>query len=141
MDLAVILVTAGVITVVFKWLKQPLVLGYILAGFFIGPYFPWFPAVTDATNVHVWSDIGIVFLMFALGLEFSIKKLKKVGATGAITALTELAIMFLIGNTVGHLLGFGDMECVFLGCMLSISSTAIIIKSFSSSSSRSSPPR
>lgn len=130
MDLAVILVTAGVITVVFKWLKQPLVLGYILAGFFIGPYFPWFPAVTDDANVHVWSDIGIVFLMFALGLEFSIKKLKKVGATGAVTALTELAIMFLTGSTVGHLLGFGDMNCIFLGCMLSISSTAIIIKSF-----------
>lgn len=130
MDLAVILITAGVITVIFKWLKQPLVLGYILAGFFIGPYFPWFPAVTDTQNVHVWSDIGIVFLMFALGLEFSIKKLKKVGATGAITALTELAIMFLIGNTVGHLLGFKSMDCIFLGCMLSISSTAIIIKSF-----------
>ena len=130
MDLAVILITAGVITVVFKWLKQPLVLGYILAGFFIGPYFPWFPAVTDTSNVHVWSDIGIVFLMFALGLEFSIKKLKKVGSTGAITALTELAIMFLIGNTVGHLLGFKSMDCIFLGCMLSISSTAIIIKSF-----------
>ena len=130
MDLAVILITAGVITVVFKWLKQPLVLGYILAGFFIGPYFPWFPAVTDTQNVHVWSDIGIVFLMFALGLEFSLKKLKRVGATGAITALTELAIMFLIGNVVGHLLGFGDMDCIFLGCMLSISSTAIIIKSF-----------
>ena len=130
MDLAVILITAGVITVVFKWLKQPLVLGYILAGFFIGPYFPWFPAVTDTQNVHVWSGIGIVFLMFALGLEFSLKKLKRVGATGAITALTELAIMFLIGNVVGHLLGFGDMDCIFLGCMLSISSTAIIIKSF-----------
>ncbi|MBP5340981.1 MAG: cation:proton antiporter [Bacteroidales bacterium] len=130
MDLAVILVTAGVITVVFKWLKQPLVLGYILAGFFIGPYFPWFPAVTDTQNVHVWSDIGIVFLMFALGLEFSIKKLKKVGTTGAVTALTELAIMFLIGNTVGHLLGFKSMDCIFLGCMLSISSTAIIVKSF-----------
>ena len=130
MDLAVILITAGVITVVFKWLKQPLVLGYILAGFFIGPYFPWFPAVTDTQNVHVWSDIGIVFLMFALGLEFSLKKLKRVGATGAITALTELAIMFLIGNVVGHLLGFSDMDCIFLGCMLSISSTAIIIKSF-----------
>jgi len=130
MDLAVILITAGVITVVFKWLRQPLVLGYILAGFFIGPYFPWFPAVKDAANVHVWSDIGIVFLMFALGLEFSIKKLKKVGATGAITALTELAVMFLIGNSVGHLLGFSSMSCVFLGCMLSISSTAIIIKSF-----------
>ena len=130
MDLALILITAGVITVVFKWLKQPLVLGYILAGFFIGPYFKWFPVITDPTNVHVWSDIGIVFLMFALGLEFSIKKLKKVGATGAITALTELAIMFLVGNTVGHLLGFSDMSCIFLGCMLSISSTAIIVKSF-----------
>ena len=130
MDLAIILVAAGVITVVFKWLKQPLVLGYILAGFFIGPYFPWFPAITDAANIHVWSDIGIVFLMFGLGLEFSIKKLKKVGATGAITALTELAIMFLIGSSVGKLLGFGSMECTFLGCMLSISSTSIIIKSF-----------
>ena len=130
MDLAVILVTAGVITVIFKWLKQPLVLGYILAGFFIGPYFPLFFGVTDTSSVHVWSDIGIVFLMFALGLEFSIKKLKKVGATGAITALTELAIMFLIGNSVGHMLGFKDMECIFLGCMLSISSTAIIVKSF-----------
>ena len=130
MDLALILVTAGVITVVFKWLKQPLVLGYILAGFFIGPYFKWFPVITDPTDVHVWSDIGIVFLMFALGLEFSIKKLKKVGATGAITALTELAVMFLIGNAVGHMLGFTSMDCIFLGCMMSISSTAIIIKSF-----------
>ncbi len=129
-DLAVILIAAGVITVVFKWLKQPLVLGYILAGFFIGPYFKWFPGVTDAANIHVWSDIGIVFLMFGLGLEFSLKKLKKVGATGAITALTELAIMFLIGSSVGKMLGFSSMECTFLGCMLSISSTSIIIKSF-----------
>ena len=71
-DLAVILIAAGVITVVFKWLKQPLVLGYILAGFFIGPYFKWFTGVTDAANIHVWSDIGIVFLMFGLGLEFSL---------------------------------------------------------------------
>lgn len=130
LDLAVILITAGVITVVFKWLKQPLVLGYIVAGFFIGPYFPWFPAITDDTNVHVWSDIGIVFLMFALGLEFSIKKLKKVGGTGAVTALTELFIMFLVGSTVGRLLGWQSMDCIFLGCMLSISSTTIIIKSF-----------
>ena len=75
LDLAIILITAGAITIVFKWLKQPLVLGYIVAGFFIGPYFPWFPAITDDSNVHVWSDIGIVFLMFALGLECSIKKL------------------------------------------------------------------
>lgn len=130
LDLAVILVTAGVITVIFKWLKQPLVLGYIVAGFFIGPYFPWFPAITDATNVKVWSDIGIVFLMFALGLEFSIKKLKRVGTTGAITALTELFLMFIIGNSIGHLLGWNSMDSIFLGCMLSISSTTIIIKSF-----------
>ena len=130
MDLAVILITAGVITVVFKWLKQPLVLGYILAGFIIGPYTGWFPGVKDEASMHVWSDIGIVFLMFALGLEFSLKKLKKVGGTGAITAITELAIMFLIGNSVGRILGFTQMECIFLGCMLSISSTAIIVKSF-----------
>ena len=130
LDLAIILITAGVITVIFKRLKQPLVLGYIVAGFFIGPYFPWFPAIKDATDVHVWSDIGIVFLMFALGLEFSVKKLKKVGGTGAITALTELVLMFLIGNSVGHLLHWESMDCIFLGCMLSISSTTIIIKSF-----------
>lgn len=130
LDLAIILITAGIVTVIFKWLKQPLVLGYIVAGFFIGPYFPWFPAITDETDVRVWSDIGIVFLMFALGLEFSIKKLKKVGGTGAITALTELLMMFLIGSSVGRLLGWESMDCIFLGCMLSISSTTIIIKSF-----------
>lgn len=130
LDLAIILITAGVITIIFKWLKQPLVLGYIVAGFFIGPYFPWFLAIKDPASVQVWSDIGIVFLMFALGLEFSIKKLKKVGGTGIITALTELCIMFLIGFTVGHVLNWAPMECIFLGCMLSISSTTIIIKSF-----------
>ena len=129
-ELALILVTAGVITVIFKWLKQPLVLGYIVAGFFIGPHFPWFPVITGDENLTLWSDIGIVFLMFALGLEFSIKKLKKVGGTGAITAFTELVLMFLIGNVVARLLGFSTMEGVFLGCMLSISSTTIIIKSF-----------
>lgn len=129
-ELALILITAGVITIIFKWLKQPLVLGYIVAGFFIGPHFPWFPVIKGDENLSLWSDIGIVFLMFALGLEFSIKKLKKVGGTGAITAFTELALMFLAGNGVGRLLGFSTMECIFLGCMLSISSTTIIIKSF-----------
>ena len=130
LDLAVILVTAGVITVVFKWLRQPLVLGYIVAGFFVGPYFPWFPGVSDTGDVKVWSDIGIVFLMFALGLDFSVRKLKKVGGTGAITALTELLVMFLAGFTLGHMLGWRPMERIFLGCMLSISSTTIIVKSF-----------
>ncbi|MDY5968498.1 MAG: cation:proton antiporter [Bacteroidales bacterium] len=130
LDLAIILMTAGVITIIFKWLKQPLVLGYIVAGFFIGPYFPWFPAITDTADVKVWGDIGIVFLMFALGLDFSVKKLKKVGGTGIITALTELLLMFLTGFTVGHMLDWKPMECVFLGCMISISSTTIIVKSF-----------
>lgn len=130
LDLAMILITASVITIFFKWLKQPLVLGYIVAGFFIGPYFPWFPVVTDAKDVHVWSDIGVVFLMFAVGLEFSLKKLKKVGGTGGITALTELILMMLIGTVVGRLLGWSMMDSIFLGSMLSISSTAIIIKSF-----------
>ena len=101
-----------------------------MAGFFIGPYFPWFPVVTDAKDVHVWSDIGVVFLMFAVGLEFSLKKLKKVGGTGGITALTELILMMLIGTVVGRLLGWSMMDSIFLGSMLSISSTAIIIKSF-----------
>ncbi|MDO5342573.1 MAG: cation:proton antiporter, partial [Bacteroidia bacterium] len=83
-DLALILVTAGVITVIFKWLKQPLVLGYIVAGFLIGPHFTYFPVITDPTSVQTWSDIGMVFLLFAIGLEFSFKKLKKVGGSGAI---------------------------------------------------------
>lgn len=130
LDLAMILITAGVITIIFKWLKQPLVLGYIVAGFFIGPYFPWFPVVSDAKDVQVWSEIGVVFLMFAVGLEFSLKKLKKVGATGGITAVTELFLMFLIGSSLGRIMGWSSMDSVFLGCMLAISSTAIIIKSF-----------
>lgn len=129
-DLALILVTAGIITVIFRWLKQPLVLGYIVAGFLIGPYFTYFPVVKDTTSVEVWSEIGMVFLLFALGLEFSFKKLKKVGGTGIITAFTELIIMFLAGFTLGHILGWNQMSCIFLGCMLSISSTTIIVKAF-----------
>jgi Kef-type K+ transport systems, membrane components len=129
-DLALVFVTAGLTTVVFKWLKQPLVLGYIVAGFLIGPYFTYFPVISDSKSVEVWSEIGMVFLLFALGLEFSFKKLKKVGGTGAITAITELIIMFLVGSAIGKILGWSKMECIFLGCMLSISSTTIIVKAF-----------
>ncbi len=129
-DLALILITAGITTIIFKWLKQPLVLGYIVAGFIISPFFDYYPSINDTKNISVWSDIGVVFLLFALGLEFSFKKLKKVGGTGAITALTELIIMFLIGSGVGKILGWSSMNCIFLGCMLSISSTTIIIKAF-----------
>ena len=129
-DLALILITAGVTTVIFKWLKQPLVLGYIVAGFLIGPHFTYFPVVGDATSVSTWSEIGMVFLLFAIGLEFSFKKLKKVGGPGAIMVLTELIIMFTTGFLVGKLFGWQRMNCIFLGCMLSISSTSIIVKAF-----------
>lgn len=129
-DLALILVTAGVTTVIFKWLKQPLVLGYIVAGFLIGPHFTYFPVITDTTSVQTWSDIGMVFLLFAIGLEFSFKKLKKVGGPGAIVVLTELIIMFSVGFVIGKLIGWQKMNCIFLGCMLSISSTSIIVKAF-----------
>jgi len=129
-DLALILITAGITTVVFKWLKQPLVLGYIVAGFLIGPHFTYFPVIIDTTSVATWSEIGMVFLLFAIGLEFSFKKLKKVGGPGAIMVLTELIIMFTTGFFVGKLFGWQRMNCIFLGCMLSISSTSIIVKAF-----------
>ena len=129
-DLALILVTAGITTVIFKWLKQPVVLGYIIAGFLIGPNFEWFPVVQDKTSVETWSEIGMVFMLFGIGLEFSFKKLKKVGGTVGITAMTELVTMCVVGYLLGKLLGWSQMDCIFLGAMLSISSTTIIAKAF-----------
>ena len=129
-DLALILVTAGITTVIFKWLKQPVVLGYIIAGFLIGPNFDWFPVVNDHTSVETWSEIGMVFMLFGIGLEFSFKKLKKVGGTVGITALTELVTMCVVGFSLGKLLGWSQMDSIFLGAMLSISSTTIIAKAF-----------
>ena len=129
-DLALILVTAGVTTVLFKWMKQPLVLGYIIAGLLIGPYFPWFPVINDHESVEVWSEIGMVFLLFAIGLEFSFKKLKKQAGTVGITALTELVSMCIIGFLLGKVMGWSHMDCIFLGAMLSMSSTTIIAKAF-----------
>ena len=129
-DLALILVTAGVTTVLFKWLKQPLVLGYIIAGLLIGPYFPWFPVINDHESVEVWSEIGMVFLLFAIGLEFSFKKLRKQAGTVGITALTELISMCIIGFLLGKVMGWSQMDSIFLGAMLSMSSTTIIAKAF-----------
>ena len=129
-DLALILVTAGITTVIFKWLKQPVVLGYIIAGFLIGPNFEWFPVINDHTSVEAWSEIGMVFMLFGIGLEFSFKKLKKVGGTVGITALTELVTMCVVGFMLGKLLGWSQMDSIFLGAMLSISSTTIIAKAF-----------
>ena len=129
-DLALILVTAGITTVIFKWLKQPVVLGYIIAGFLIGPNFEWFPVINDHTSVETWSEIGMVFMLFGIGLEFSFKKLKKVGGTVGVTALTELVTMCVVGFLLGKALGWTQMDCIFLGAMLSISSTTIIAKAF-----------
>ena len=129
-DLALILVTAGLTTVIFKWLKQPVVLGYIIAGFIIGPNFEWFPVIQDHTSVETWSEIGMVFMLFGIGLEFSFKKLKKVGGTVGITALTELVTMCVVGFLLGKTLGWSQMDSIFLGAMLSISSTTIIAKAF-----------
>ncbi|MCR4847874.1 MAG: cation:proton antiporter [Bacteroidales bacterium] len=129
-DLALILVTAGITTVIFKWLKQPVVLGYIIAGFLIGPNFEWFPVINDHTSVETWSEIGMVFMLFGIGLEFSFKKLKKVGGTVGITAITELVTMCVVGYLLGKILGWSKMDCIFLGAMLSISSTTIIAKAF-----------
>ncbi len=129
-DLAIMLLTAGVVTVIFKKIKQPLVLGYIVAGFLIGPYMPWFFTVADSASINTWSEIGVIVLMFGLGLEFNLHKLAQVGGTAIITALTEVGGMLLVGFGVGQLLGWGIMDSVFLGGMLSMSSTTIIIKAF-----------
>ena len=111
-DLALILISAGIITLLFKWLKQPLVLGYIVAGLLAGPYVQIFPTVVDVENINLWAEMGVVFLLFALGLEFSFKKLMNVGSTAFITAMTEVITMLIVGYLVGHLLGWSTMNSI-----------------------------
>jgi CPA2 family monovalent cation:H+ antiporter-2 len=129
-DLALILITAGIATILFKWLKQPVVLGYIVAGFIAGPHIPWLPTVADMGNVETWAEIGIIFLLFALGLEFSFKKLMEVGGTASLATIINMGSMIVIGYIVGQLLHWPQMDSIFLGGMLSMSSTTIIIKAF-----------
>ena len=129
-DLALILISAGVMTLIFKILKQPLVLGYIVAGFLVGPHFGLFPSVMETSSIQEWSEIGIIFLLFALGLEFSFKKLLKSGSTAIITALVGVVLVMLLGILTGHFMGWTTMESVFLGGMLSMSSTVIVIKAY-----------
>ena len=129
-DLALILIVAGLVTIIFKKIKLPVVLGYIVAGFLISPNFAYLPTVVESEDIHVWANIGIVFLMFGLVLEFSFKKLATVGGSAFITAMTVMAAMVLIGTGVGSLLGWGKMDCIFLGGMLSMSSTMIILKAY-----------
>lgn len=129
-DLAVMLLTAGFITILFKKINQPLIIGYILAGFLISPYFPMFFTASDTESIDLWSEIGVIILMFHIGLEFNLHKLAKLGGTAIISALIKMSGVLLVGFIVGNLLGLSTMNSLFLGVMLSISSTAIIQKSF-----------
>lgn len=129
-DLALILICAGIMTLIFKKLKQPLVLGYIVAGFICTPHFKFTPSVVDSASIHIWSEIGVIFLLFALGLEFSFKKLMKVGGSAVISACTIIFCMILVGVFVGWTFGWNRMDCIYLGGMLAMSSTTIIYKAF-----------
>ncbi|MBP3537238.1 MAG: cation:proton antiporter, partial [Muribaculaceae bacterium] len=129
-DLAFILLLGAVVTVLFKWIKQPVVLGYIVAGFLASPNFTYLPSVTTEENIDFWAQIGIVVLLFSLGLEFSFRKLLNSGGSAVVTALTIVIGMMGMGFAVGHLLHFNHINCLFLGGMLSMSSTTIIIKAF-----------
>lgn len=129
-DLALILGAAGLMTLIFKWLKQPLVLGYIVAGIIAGPHLTLTPSVIDTANIQTWADIGVVFLLFALGLEFSFKKLMKVGGSAVIAAMTVILGMVLLGYIAGIAMGWKLMDSIFLGGMLAMSSTSIIYKAF-----------
>ena len=129
-DLALILVVAGTVTLLFKRLKQPLVLGYIVAGFIVSPHMPYTMSVIDRADVQTWADIGVIFLLFSLGLDFSFKKILKMGAAPVIASLTIIFCMMLIGVTVGNYFGWSQMDCIFLAGMLAMSSTTIIYKAF-----------
>jgi CPA2 family monovalent cation:H+ antiporter-2 len=129
-DLGLILAAAGFTTLVFKKIKQPLVLGYILAGVLVGPYLDFLPTVSDSKSIEIWGEIGVIFLLFSLGLEFSFKKLVKVGGSASITAIVKVGFLILAGYGIGKLMGWSDMDSLFLGGILSISSTMITLKAF-----------
>jgi len=129
-DLALILVVAGIVTLLFKRLKQPLVLGYVVAGFLVSPHMPYTMSVVDQADIHTWADIGVMFLLFSLGLDFSFKKILKMGASPVIATCTIVFCMMMLGMLVGHAFGWAKMDCIFLGGMLAMSSTTIIYKAF-----------
>ena len=129
-DLALILGAAGIVTLLFKRVKQPIVLGYILVGLLVGPNVNLFPSVVDAESIKTWADIGVIFLLFALGLEFSFKKLLKIGGSAAITGVVELICMMLLGYSLGVMLNWSMMDSIFLGGIIAISSTTIIFRAF-----------
>ncbi len=127
-DLAVVMLVAGLVTIIFHRLKQPVVLGYILAGIIIGPHTPPFPLIKSEETINTLAELGVILLMFSLGLEFSLRKLKQVGAPAFIAALMEILLLFWVGYEIGRLFGWTTMDSIFLGAMLSMSSTTVIIK-------------
>lgn len=129
-DLALILIVAGIVTLIFKRLRQPLVLGYIVAGFLVSPHMPYVMSVVEKANIHTWADIGVMFLLFSLGLDFSFKKIYKMGAAPIIAAITIVVCMMMLGYSVGRMFSWSDINSIFLGGMLAMSSTTIIYKAF-----------
>lgn len=129
-DLGFILITAAAVTLVFRYLKQPVVLGYLVAGFLVGPHVPFIPTITEVESIRIWAEIGVIFLLFGLGLEFSFKKLAQVGKTATITAATEVIFMLGLGYLAGQVFGWPKMDSLFLGGILAISSTTIIVRAF-----------
>ena len=129
-DLALILMMAGIVTLIFKRLKQPLVLGYIVAGFLVSPHMPYTMSVIDESDIKTWADIGVIFTLFSLGLDFSFKKIVKMGASPIIATAVIVFSMMMLGISVGHGFGWNRMDCIFLGGMLAMSSTTIIYKAF-----------
>ena len=129
-DLALILMVAGIVTIIFKKLKQPLVLGYIVAGFLVSPHMPYTMSVIDESDIKTWADIGVIFTLFSLGLDFSFKKIVKMGASPIIATVVIVFSMTMLGISVGHGFGWSKMDCIFLGGMLAMSSTTIIYKAF-----------
>ncbi len=129
-DLALILIVAAIVVLIFKKIRQPLVLGYIIAGFLVSPNFKIFPSVVDMSNIKTLAEIGVIFLLFSLGLEFSFKKLMKVGGSASVTAFVEIIFITVAGYYTGRFLGWSVMDSMFLGGMLASSSTTIIIRAF-----------
>ena len=129
-DLALILAVAGVTTLIFKKINQPVVLGYVIAGILVGPHVSLIPTVVDEEGIKIWSEIGVIFLLFSLGLEFSFRKLLKVGGVAFITAIVGITLMNGVGFLLGNIFGWTFMDSLFLGAILSISSTTIIMRTF-----------
>ena len=129
-DLALILIVAGAVTILFKRLRQPLVLGYLVAGFLVSPNMPYTMSVVDKTDIQTWADIGVMFTLFSLGLDFSFKKILKMGAAPFIATVTIVFCMMTLGILTGQSFGWTKMNSVFLGGMLAMSSTTIIYKTF-----------